>query len=139
MKILERSLNIARQLHVNRLTQAHHIYSFIFDKNELVSIGQNNMLTPNKKAYDIGLKYNIQHFKDYSFLHSEMDSIGKLANKRKITGKEHLIVIRLDYKFQTKLAKPCKNCSEVIKAFGFKNIHYTDNNQWCSMSYKDIT
>lgn len=138
MKILERSITLAKQLHINRIKQTHHIYSFIFDKNELVSVGQNNMVIENKKAYDIGRKFNIPHFTEFSYLHAEMDSIGKLFHKRQITGKEHLVVIRLDYKFQTKLAKPCKYCSEVIKAFGFKNIHYTDGHQWCNISYQDI-
>ena len=135
MKILDKSMNIALQLHQNRVQQDFHIYSFLYRKTSLIAIGKNNMIVQKNKALSLGKKFNVKHFLDFPYIHAEMDALSK--NRLSITGKEELVVIRLNTLFSIKLAKPCIHCEKVIKAIGIRTIHYTTNESWISTKYTD--
>ena len=98
-------------------------FSFIFDNNKLINIGINNYNTNNKFIYS--LNYGVKK------LHSEVAAVYKYRrNLEKLKG-TILVNVRVNYKGEFKMAKPCEICQQWIKLIGFKKIYYTDwNGNW---------
>lgn len=137
MKILDKAMNIALQLHQNRVEQDFHIYSFLYRKTNLLAIGKNNMIGQRNKALSLGKKFNVKHFLDFPYIHAEMDVVSKVFNRNELTGKEVLIVVRLNVHSVPRMAKPCEHCEQVLRAVGLNKIYYTTNSNWVSMEYMD--
>lgn len=112
-------------LKLNQFEQPYSIFCFVYDKNKLISIGRNNMIEQNAKAYRFGVKYGIDKLKDFPYMHAEMDSISKLWGRHYITGKEKFVVIRLKKNGELGMAKPCSNCQTVLRALNINNVIYS--------------
>lgn len=122
--LLDKSIEIACKLH-NPHSQDFNIYAFLYDKNRLLAVGHNDMLRPNKKAYDLGKRFNVEQFKLWPYKHAELDVISKLWGKRMITGRETLIVVRLKKNYEIASAKPCKDCTTIIRALNITKVEWT--------------
>ena len=93
-------------------------------------MGKNNMVVPCNKALIIGRQFGIDHFKEFPYIHAEMDAISRVYNQYDFSGKETLVIVRLNSKFELRMAKPCESCSEVIRAVGITKIWYTNNERF---------
>lgn len=125
MKILEQSLKLALSLEGDE--SKFNVFGFLFDRNKLVSVGRNQMLKTSRMAYDIGRKFNIEHWMKYPFLHAELSAVSKHWNNEQITGKEKLVVVRFDKRGRLALAKPCNGCQTFLKAVGITDVYYSMN------------
>ncbi len=125
MKILEQSLKLALTLEGDE--SKFNIFGFLFDRSKLVSVGRNQMLKTSKLAYDMGRKFNIEHWMKFPFLHAELSTISKYWDKQEITGRERLVVVRFDKRGRLAMAKPCSNCQDFLKAVGIAQVYYSMN------------
>lgn len=123
MKFVDRAIKISFEMYpFSEETFSH--YCFIFDKNRLISIGKNNTKTQSMKARYFANRFNIEHFKKYSYIHAEVGAIGKLWGKQVITGKERVVVIRVG-KTGLLNSYPCVNCSAILKSIGFNSVFHS--------------
>jgi deoxycytidylate deaminase len=99
--------------------------AFIYRKNQLLAIGQNDMLSTNAKAFRFGEKFRIKKFIEYPMIHAEIDAISKLWGRHHMCDKDTMVVVRLDKNGNPRLAKPCTDCMNVINAIGFKKVYWT--------------
>ena len=107
-------------------TQRCKHFSFIYDKNKLLSIGMNS-----SKTHPSNLKYNyINKQKDKISeivgTHSEMNAVNKLGNFE-FSGLV-LINTRINRNNMLDYSKPCNGCMEMICELGFSKVYYTDKN-----------
>lgn len=127
-KRIEKSIRIANQL-VNTTTSNPQHFSFIFKRNKLLVIGQNNMDITNPKAIKFAKLFGAQKPKKFPFIHSEVDAISKLWSKVYIDRSLHLINLRLNRFHLLRNSKPCVDCNLVIKGLGL-NLTYFDGTNW---------
>lgn len=127
MKILDNSIKIALSLNG---TEPINIYSFLYRNNRLVSVGRNNMRKTDKKVYEIGRKFNIQKFMEFSYLHSEIDCLRRPWENEELTGKEKLVIVRFTKKLIPALAKPCPSCHSFLSALNIRDVYYTSYSGW---------
>lgn len=123
MNIQDKAYELSLQLYNPSLRFCHT--AFLFDGNKLLSIGQNNTEVTSGRARYFGKRFSVSHFVDFPFIHSEIDAISKLWGRRRITGKEKLISIRLNSKGKLMNARPCKNCSIILSALNLTRITYS--------------
>ena len=112
--------------HTNHQRCKH--FSFIYNKNKLVSIGINS-----PKTHPINLKYNyLNKQKDkISHIvgtHSEMSAVIKLGVD---SCEEDLIMIntRINRKKEIDYSRPCNGCMEMLKELKFSKIFYTSKDK----------
>lgn len=125
MSIIDKAYNLSLQLYNPSLRFCHT--AFLFDGNKLLSIGQNNTNETSGRASYFGKRFSVSHFVDFPYIHSEIDAISKLWGRRRITGKEKLISIRLNSKGKLMNARPCNNCSIILRALNINRIFYSIN------------
>ena len=101
-------------------------FSFIFDRNRLLSIGMNS-----PKTHPLNLKYNYinkQHNKISMLVgtHSELSAVIKLGyeNYEGFT----LINTRINRNDKLDYSHPCNGCMDMLKQLGFKKVYYTNKN-----------
>lgn len=129
MRILEKSLNLAKKINSDTIcNQKFRHFSFIYDNNKLLSIGVNNPVHFNRKVYSIGKKFGIPKFVQFPFLHSEIDSLIKLLHIRKISGREKIVIIRLNKKNELRNSKPCDSCQIVLNQLNFRKMWWSTEN-----------
>ncbi len=126
MFILDRALELSVKLKPLSPNQRYNVYSFVFDKNRLISVGTNNMLSTSYKAYKLGRKFKVRRLLEFPFRHAELDSLSKLIGKRHINGREKIVIVRLGKKNEPLIAKPCPSCQELLSAFNLTKVWYTD-------------
>lgn len=119
-KIIEMSYALAGR-HKHRQRCKH--FSFIFDKNKLLSVGVNS-----PKTHPLNLKYNyLNKQKDkISHIvgtHSEMSAVIKLGFEYC----EGLTIIntRINRRNEIDNSHPCNGCMELLKELKFLKILYT--------------
>lgn len=102
-------------------------FSFIFERNRLVSIGINN-----PKTHPLNLKYNYtgrKHLRinDLIGTHSELNAVIKLGanNCKGLT----IVNTRINRNNQLDYSCPCNGCRDMIKKLGFKKMVYTTKQQ----------
>lgn len=105
-------------------------FAFIWKRNRLISIGRNDPINQNKKALDFGVRFKVQHFVNFPFLHAEIDAIRKVWGRHKLDSSYTLVSIRLNNGIKN--AKPCINCNTVLQALGLKVIYSKGQEQWDS-------
>lgn len=125
MKIIDKSLKLAYQLYPSSPAQQYYVFSFMFMKNKLISIGRNNEVCQCPKVKRLAERFNVEKFKIYSFPHSEIDCISKIWGRHYISGREKLVVIRLKRDGSLGLAKPCLNCQQVLFALNLTKVWYS--------------
>lgn len=102
-------------------------FSFIFNKNRLISIGINNPNKTHPKNLKIGF-FN-RKGEDISHtigVHSELSAILKLGEED--CSDYTIINTRINRNNKLDLSKPCKGCTSLIKQLNFKKIYYSTNN-----------
>jgi len=126
-KFIAQSLELSRKLSINSQEKFAH-FCFIFNKNKLISIGFNDTKNQNSKALYFGNRYNIQKFKKYKMIHAEISAISKLWGRLEITGKEKIVVIRIGKSGLLLNSLPCKDCTTILTALGFKSVWHSVEN-----------
>lgn len=128
-RLLDRSLNIASTLTFPS-DNSVNMSCFIYQDYRLLSIGQNNMVVPNKKAAYFANRFNIPHTKEFPYLHAEISAISRLWGKHYIEGKEKVVIVRFTLRGSLALAKPCTSCMPILSALNLTDIYYTTNGGW---------
>lgn len=120
-KIIEMSFALAGR---HQYSQRCKHFSFIFEKNKLISIGINS-----PKTHPLNLKYNyVNKQKDkISHIvgtHSEMSAVIKLGL---LTNCEGLTIIntRINRKKEIDYSMPCNGCMDMLLDLKFEKIYYT--------------
>lgn len=120
-KIIEISLALAGK---HRYQQRCKHFSFIYEKNKLISIGINN-----PKTHPWNLKYNYinkqkNKISEMVGTHSEVNAVRKLGYEFC----DGLIMINTRVNKNNKIdySKPCNGCMEMICQLRFEKVFYTD-------------
>ncbi len=99
-------------------------FSFIFQKNKLLSIGTNS-----PKTHPLNLKYNYinkqnHNISDIVGTHSEMNAVIKLGSIKSCEG---LIIVntRINKNKELDYSHPCNGCMNMLLDFKFEKIYYT--------------
>lgn len=99
------------------------------------------VLTYNNVIISSGVNYKLfndftKPYDDMKALHAESVAIMRaMKHHSKIIHKCDLWVCRNNV--EGKNSKPCKMCEKIIRSFGIKRVHYTDENaQWNTEIYK---
>lgn len=102
-------------------------FSFIFERNRLVSIGINS-----PKTHPLNLRYNYIGQKqlkinDIVGTHSELSAVIKIGDEscKGLT----IINTRVNRNNQLDYSHPCSGCMDMIKKLGFKRLFYTTKQQ----------
>lgn len=140
MKIIDESIELARALFPiaykekeKGIYRTFH-FAFIFYKSTLISVGVNSF-KENPKIYKLGKKFRNRKQYLYAKQHAEMDAISKIIGKFYIDKKCILISLRLSANLNLQNARPCKECYNVIRAFGIKHIYYSTKDQTIDYLY----
>ena len=132
MNKIDKSIKIAIQLFPmaysnKRSYQAFH-FSFLYKRNKLISIGQNNINQESAKAKKFADTFGLKIQKRFPYIHSEIDSLSKVWGKQYIDGFYSMVVIRLNKSFNLQMSKPCSSCSKVLRAIGLCKVWWSDKN-----------
>lgn len=127
MDIRERSLKLARSLFNPCLNKEQHHFTFLFKKNKLLSIGCNNY-NLNAKALYFAERFNVEQKKQFPSLHSEISSISRIWGRVYIDKRIRLVNVKFTKAGQVGIARPCRDCQEVLSALGIEEIYWTENN-----------
>lgn len=101
-------------------------FSFILDKNKIISIGLNSLKThPKNLKYNYVNKLN-QNISDIVGTHSELSAVIKLG-KEDCRGLS-LINTRINRNNLLDFSAPCSGCCDMIKQLNFDNIYYSNSN-----------
>lgn len=100
-------------------------FSFILDRNRIISIGLNSLKTHPKN-----LKYNYvnklkQNISNIVGTHSELNAVIKLGEED--CSKLVLVNTRINRNNDLDYSAPCSGCSDMIKQLNFKNTYFTDS------------
>jgi deoxycytidylate deaminase len=99
-------------------------FSFILDRNRIVSIGMNST-----KTHPMNLKYNYinknkEKISDIVGTHSELNAVIKLGEED--CSRLTLVNTRINRNNLLDHSAPCSGCSDMIHQLNFKNVYYTD-------------
>lgn len=95
-------------------------FTFIMKGTKIISIGWNNTYLENVRIGKTKIKYPL------GGLHAEADAIRKLRDFD-VCRRSTLVNIRINNRGHLRNSKPCKNCLELISAFGFSRVYYSTN------------
>lgn len=126
-KILRKSIDIAYSLFQPSREQAVYHFSFGFHGNKLIGMGQNEPARPNGRAMKIAKIFCNNHFKEFPYLHSETDLIGRLWGKVHLDRKLVLVNIRLNRHGKIRKSRPCKNCQLILDSLYIENIIWSND------------
>lgn len=99
-------------------------FSFIFNKNRLLSIGINNPNKTHPKNLEIGF-YN-RKGEDISHtigVHSELSAILKLGEED--CSKFLIVNTRINRNHKLDLSKPCDGCTSLLEQLNFKKVYFS--------------
>lgn len=126
-KIVPKSIELARKAFESAydIGEGYRVFhwAFIWERNRLISIGQNDPLTPSPKALYFAKRYGCDT--EYPFIHAEVDAISKVWGRVHLDKSHSIVVVRLNSFGETCLSKPCENCQKVIDGIGFKEVIWT--------------
>ena len=126
---VDKSLKIAKQLfpqhYLLRNKYRTYHYAFGFIGKELVGIGLNQPHKPNAKALYFGKRFNVEQFKEFSFLHAEIALLSKLWGKIHIDEDLSIYLVRLNKFGEQQNSKPCRHCQEILNALNITDIFWT--------------
>ena len=104
-------------------------FSFIFNKNRLISIGFNNPNKTHPKNLKIGF-FN-RRGEDISHtigVHSELSAILKLGEED--CSKYTLVNTRINRNLKLDFSKLCNGCCSLLSQLNFKKIFYSTSNNY---------
>jgi deoxycytidylate deaminase len=100
-------------------------FSFVLDKNKIVSIGLNSLKThPKNLKYNYVNKLN-ENISDIVGTHSELSAVIKLGEED-CSGLT-LVNTRINRNDELDFSAPCSGCCDMIKQLNFKNIYFSNN------------
>lgn len=100
-------------------------FSFIVKRSKIVSFGWNQ---PNK-THTMAAKFGYK----FPYIHSELSAIKNFPHPNSHLDGLTLINVRIDKRGKINMAKPCKNCMNLIRFFGIRQVIYTGVNNWENM------
>lgn len=100
-------------------------FAFLYHKNNLISIGQNNPDKTNTRALKIAKKFNLDT--TYPYLHAETDAISKIWNTYDINSNLTMVIIRLNKHGKLRNSKPCTKCKQVLEGVGINKVYWSIN------------
>jgi deoxycytidylate deaminase len=104
-------------------------FSFIFNKNRLISIGFNNPNKTHPKNLKIGF-FN-RKGEDISHtigVHSELSAILKLGEED--CSKYTLVNTRINRNLKLDFSRPCNGCCSLLSQLNFKKIYFSTCNNY---------
>lgn len=122
-KLIDTSTKIALKLN-SAIDKSYRHFAFIFVRNKLLSIGQNNMESTSGFTYQIGKRFNVEHNKEFPYIHAEIDAISRLWGKTHIGPRMSLVSLRLNKYGEYRRSKPCVNCTKVLDSLGLTVIYF---------------
>lgn len=101
-------------------------FSFIMDKNRILSIGLNS-----PKTHPLNLKYNYvnknkEKISNIVGTHSELSAVIKLGEED--CSGLILVNTRINRNNKLDFSAPCNGCSDMIKQLNFKEVWYSNAN-----------
>ena len=126
MKFLDKSLIIAKKLFPLN-TERHFHVAMIFDRNKLISIGQNNTKKISSNAIYFGKRYNVTRFVDWPYEHSEINAIARIWSRIRIDSRLKIVVVRIGRSGKLLNSKPCDSCKTVMDAIGLDRVFFSTN------------
>ena len=100
-------------------------FSFILDKNKIISIGLNNLKThPKNLKYNYVNKLN-ENISDIVGTHSELSAVIKLGEED-CSGLT-LVNTRINRNDELDFSAPCSGCCDMINQLNFKNVYFSNN------------
>lgn len=120
---IKKSIEYSRKLLSKNSTDFQH-FAFIFKKNKLLSIGQNDPTSTNAKSTKLAKRFGAKKPLIYPYIHAEIDAISKLWGKLYIDKIFTLVSIRLNRHGELRISKPCKDCQIVLKGLCIPVIFY---------------
>ena len=103
-------------------------FCFLYKRNKLVTIGQNNINSESAKAKKFAERFNLNQQKRFSYIHAEIDAISKAWGKTYIDNSYSMVVLRLNKSLDLQMSKPCSECSKVLQAIGLSKVWWSDRN-----------
>lgn len=139
MRFLEKAIDISFQLFPKAYSakdkyKAFH-FAYLFERNNLISIGQNSYSFSNKALY-FANRYSIFSKKKYPSLHAEIDAFSKAWGKYYIDSNTKLVVIRINRFGEFQNSRPCKDCYSVIQGLNINKVWYSTTS---SIVYENIS
>jgi len=100
-------------------------FSFILDKNKIISIGLNSLKThPKNLKYNYVNKLN-ENISDIVGTHSELSAVIKLGEED-CSGLT-LVNTRINRNDELDFSAPCSGCCDMIQQLNFKNVYFSNN------------
>ena len=100
-------------------------FSFIMDRNKIISIGLNNPKThPKNLKYNYTNKLN-QKISDIVGTHSELNAVIKLGEED-CSGLT-LVNTRINRNNKLDFSAPCNGCLDMINQLSFKRFYYSNS------------
>lgn len=93
--------------------------SFICQRNTVIAMGWNQPF----KTHPLAFKFDYR----YAAIHSELHAILNFPFPVKFLSKYYLVNVRIGKDDKLKMARPCKPCQKLLKAFELNEVYYTDN------------
>lgn len=134
LQIVDKSLKIATAIFPNtydvavkeRWRNKVFHFTFVYRKNNLLAIGQNYPNKEDNKVIYFARKFNIKHWLEYPFTHSEIDAVSKLWGKYHIDNTLKFVVLRLNKYGELKNSRPCLHCQTVLRALSIERIWWSN-------------
>jgi len=100
-------------------------FSFIMDRNKIISIGLNSLKThPKNLKYNYVNKLN-ENISDIVGTHSELSAVIKLGEED-CSGLT-LVNTRINRNDELDFSAPCSGCCDMIKQLNFENVYFSNN------------
>jgi len=119
-KLFDRCVSLAKNLAEFDNLHAQRHYSFLCLKNKVVSTGMNNKWRTDPLASRFGHRFNATH--------SEIAVLKQLDMPWRLLPHFTMINVRLNKNLEVMLAKPCKNCQNMLEWFEVGLVLYSNNN-----------
>ena len=133
-KLINRAIKLSFNRFIPNNYQRRYHFAIAFDVNKPIAIAQNDPIKINHKAYRIGQKFKLEHYKKYPYIHAESHLISKLLDRYN-TIRTHwsLVVLRINRQGRILMSKPCENCQKILDAVGLTKVYWSiDKNNFAT-------
>jgi tRNA(Arg) A34 adenosine deaminase TadA len=118
LRLQTRILNLTRELQYIPDCKSKH-FSFIVDKNNILSIGWNDAW----KTHPLGKHYGYR----FGCIHSELAAILRFKGDKQQLKSCTLINTRINGLGIIGISKPCDCCQGLLRKMHFKRVYYTNH------------
>lgn len=117
---LQNKLIEVAQAHYLRPNSEKKHFTFIVQRNRILSVGYNN----GWKSHPLAAKFGCR----YDAIHAELDAILNFPYPPKELSRCRMVNIRLLKSKLPAMARPCSRCIELLSLFNVGEVIYTDMN-----------